>query len=77
MKKFLAILLIAIVACEAVEDLELNDILDWLRNSGILDAVKSKLISAGKQIAINFCSGYLPRNICSSAVNALASMLGL
>ena len=77
MKKFLAFLLIAIVACEAVEDLDLNDILDWLKNSGIYDEVKSKLVDAGKQIAIDFCSNYLSRSTCESAVDVLANMLGL
>ncbi len=77
MKKFLAFLLIAIVACEAVEDSELNGILDWLSNSGILETVKQQLIQFGKQVAIDFCAGYLSRSICEAAINALAGMLGL
>ena len=77
MKKFLAILLIAIVACEAVEEFDLKGVVDWLINSGIYDAVKNYIISAGKSFAISFCSRYLPGSICSAAVNAIASSLGL
>ena len=77
MKKFLAILLIAIVACEAVEEFDLKGVVDWLKNSGIYDAVKNYIISAGKSFAISFCSRYLPGSICSAAVNAIASALGL
>ena len=77
MKKFLAILLIAIVACEAVEEFDLQGVIDWLKNSGIYDAVKNYIISAGKSFAISFCSRYLPGSICSAAVNAIASSLGL
>ena len=77
MKKFLAILLIAIVACEAVEEFDLKGVVDWLINSGIYDAVKNYIISACKSFAISFCSRYLPGSICSAAVNAIASSLGL
>ena len=77
MKKFLAFLLIAMVACQAVEDMDLKDWIDWLKNSGIFDMVKNKLISAGKSLAVQLCSNYLPGYICSAAVDALASMLGL
>ena len=77
MKKFLAILLIAIVACETVEELHLEDVLDWLRNSGILDAVKNYIISYGKKMAVDFCAGYISRSICQTAVDILAGMLGL
>ena len=77
MKKFLAILLFAIVACEAVEEFDLKGVVDWLINSGIYDAVKNYIISAGKSFAISFCSRYLPGSICSAAVNAIASSLGL
>ena len=77
MKKFLAILLIAIVACEAVEEFDLKGVVDWLINSGIYYAVKNYIISAGKSFAISFCSRYLPGSICSAAVNAIASSLGL
>ena len=77
MKKFLAILLIAIVACEAVEDVDLfGGVIDWLKNAGIYDAVKNYIISASKSFAISFCSRYLPGSICSAAVEAIASSLG-
>ena len=77
MKKFLAILLIAIVACETVEEFDLQGWMEDLKNAGIFDLVKSKIISYGKQIAKNFCSNYLPSAICSIAVDALAAMLGV
>ena len=75
MKKFLAILLIAIVACETVEELHLEDVLDWLRNSGILEAVKSQIINYGKKIAVDFCARYISRSICQTAVDILAGMI--
>ncbi len=75
MKKFLAILLIAIVACNAIEDLDLNDVLDYLRNAGIFDMVKNKLIAFGKKVAIDLCANYISRGLCEAAVNVLASMI--
>ena len=75
MKKFLAILLIAIVACETVEELHLEDVLDWLRNSGILEAVKKQIINYGKKIAVDFCAQYISRSICQTAVDILAGMI--
>ena len=76
MKKFLAILLIAIVACETVQEFNLQGILDVLKRSGIYDLVLQKLIIYGKQIAVNFCAQYLSRSTCQSAVDALTGVRG-
>ena len=77
MKKFLAILLIAIVACETAEEFDLEWWMEDLKNAGIFDLVKSKIISFGKSVAINFCAGYLSRSICTIAVNGICAMFGL
>ena len=77
MKKFLAILLIAIVACETAEEFDLEGWMEDLKNAGIFDLVKSKIISFGKSVAINFCAGYLSRSVCTIAVNGICAMFGL
>ena len=77
MKKFLAILLIAIVACEAVEEFDLKGWLDGIINQlkewGVYDA----LISKGKEFAINFCAKYLGQTVCEMAINWLCNQLGI
>ena len=77
MKKFLAILLIAIVACEAVEEFDLkgwlDGIIEQLKQWGVYDA----LISKGKEFAINFCAKYLGQGVCEMAINWLCNQLGL
>ncbi len=99
MKKFLAILLIAIVACETVQDLELEGIwgkikdwakdiwhkltdavknaVNWLKENGYYDLLKSKIIELGKGAAIAFCSTYLGPEFCSSAVEGVSKLAGL
>ena len=87
MKKFLVILLIAIIACEAIEqdlDLEswLSDIWkkltgavkkawNWLKGNGILDKIKTILISAGKTAAIALCSTYFTPAVCTTVIGLL------
>ena len=65
MKKFLAFLLIAVIACTTVEDLELegkwwdkiknafNKAWKWLKDNGVIDA----LIDVGKTILIGWITG--------------------
>ena len=94
MKKFLAIFLIAIVACETVEDLDLEwpkwltdawnwvsnaakNAFNWLKDKGILDAVKNVAINAGKAAAIAWCTPYLSTPVCTLAVNAICSIFGI
>ena len=94
MKKFLAIFLIALVACETVEDLDLEwpkwltdawnwvsnaakNAFNWLKDKGILDAVKNVAISAGKAAAIAWCTPYLSTPVCTLAVNAICSIFGI
>ena len=92
MKKFLSIFLIAIVACEAVQDLllekiicwyppgktkdKINKILDWLKENGYYDIIKKKIIELGKNGAIALCSNYLGQELCEKAVEAVCKYLG-
>ena len=77
MKKFLAVLLIAIVACETVEEFNLKNwidaIVETLKSLGIYDL----LVTYGKQYAINFCSNYFGKSICETAINYLCSLIGM
>ena len=77
MKKFLAFLLIAIVTCEAVEELDLQIRIPSDPTDQIKKRLKELIINSGKKAAVQFCSKYLPQNVCQSAVDAIASMLGL
>ena len=77
MKKFLAFLLIAIVTCEAVEELDLQIRIPTDPTDQIKKKLKELIINSGKKAAVQFCSKYLPQNVCQSAVDAIASMLGL
>ena len=80
MKKFLVFLLIAIVTCEAIEELNLQARIPTDPTNPI-DQIKKRLkeliINSGKKAAVQFCSKYLPQNVCQSAVDAIASVLGL
>ena len=75
MKKFLAVLLIAIVACEAAEEISLKNIIDtivdYLKKFGIYDA----LVSKGKEYAIKFCANYLDEGLCTMGINYLCDLL--
>ena len=87
MKKFLVILLIAVIACEAVEqdfDLEswwskvwkkitgaVKKAWNWLTSSGVLNTIKSVLLSAGKAAAIALCSTYFTPAVCSTVIGLL------
>ena len=99
MKKFLAFLLIAIVACEAVEDVDLEGLwkkikkavksawdklsgavkkaVNWLKDKGIYDLVKDKLVQLGKAAATTFCSAYLSPAICAPAIEGLCTIVGI
>ncbi len=87
MKKFLVILLIAVIACETVQqDIELESWLgdiwdkitgaakqawDWLTSSGVMEQIKSALWSAGKAAAIALCSTYFTPAVCSTVIGLL------
>ena len=101
MKKILAILLIAIVACETIQEIDLEswwtDIrdkvedavkdawdklsdavkkgIDYLKEKGIYDLLKDKVIQAGKAAAIAFCTPYLGPAICASAVEGVSKLI--
>ena len=82
MKKFLAFLLIAIIACTTVEDIDLESLwkkiknafkkgVKWLKDKGIFDTVKNTLIKLGKQAAIALCAKYIGQSTCETVVNQL------
>ena len=87
MKKFLVLLLIAVIACAAIEqDLDLQSWLskvwkklkgavkkawDWLTSNGIMDKIKSILWSTGKSAAIALCSTYFTPSICSTIIGLI------
>ena len=77
MKKFLAILLIAIVACEAAEEFDLQGFFDGfvktLKDLGIYDT----LIQKGKEWAKNLCVQHLDETICELVLTWLCSKLGI
>ena len=99
MKKILALFLIAIVACEAVEDFDLEGLwskikkavksawdklsgavkkaVNWLKDKGIYDLVKDKLIQLGKVAATTFCSAYLSPAVCAPAIEGLCTIVGI
>ena len=99
MKKFLAFFLIAIVACEAVEDYDLEGLwswikdkakkvwnalsgavkkaVNWLKEKGIYDLIKSKLVQLGKAAATTFCSAYLSPAVCAPAIEGLCTIVGI
>ena len=80
MKNFLVILLIAIIACEAVEqEIDFKSIWDtisdaakkawdWLNSSGAIEIIKAALIAAGKAAAIAACSAYFTPVVCSTVI---------
>ena len=77
MKKFLAILLIAIVACSEVSvieeeefDLEsfkgaIQNAIAWLKNHGLWDPILNLLKTAGKAAAYALCTNYVKSNVCN------------
>ena len=82
MKKFLAFLLIAIIACNTVEDMTLQNIIDylkelyekavqWLKDHGVYDEVVTALRTLGKEAAIALCSKWLDRSTCEAVINGL------
>ena len=83
MKKFLAILLIAIVACEAIQDLELeswkNDIWEKIKQvikkkegeKARIDFIKNKIMQIGKDAAIDLCTKYYQREICVEEIEKI------
>ena len=92
MRKFLLIFLIALVACEAVEDTELgnwlsdiwNSITQWAKNAwnwlvqhGVADTIKNILLTVGEYAAKAFCYTHFPAPACDWVISAAASCIGL
>ena len=84
MKKFFAILLLAIIACQVVGetikfknlysgDSELfnyivEDAIKWLKRNKHLDEIKDFLNQGDKASAIEVCTKYFKENICLAVV---------
>ena len=80
MKKFLAVLLIALVVCEAIEETNLSGtnnnlaiLIQKLKDLGVWDLV----VSQGKEIAYQYCKQYLDKTFCEIGINYIAYKLGL
>ena len=78
MKKFLVFLLIAIITCEAVEKLDLQGIKPPVDPTKLIaQKLKEIIVSYGKKVAVDYCSKYFSKDVCQTAVDQLASALGL
>ena len=87
MKKFLAILLIAVIVCQAVEDeIDMNSwwsnlwdkikkavkkAWNWLKEKGILEKIKNALITAGKYAAMALCKKWFDADVCEGVIGQL------
>ena len=49
--------------------------IDYLKEKGIYDLLKDKVIQAGKAAAIAFCTPYLGPAICASAVEGVSKLI--
>lgn len=86
MKKFLAILLIAFIVCQTVEEQDMNGwwkklwdkikkavkkAWNWLKNNGWLDKIKNALITAGKYAAVALCKRWFDEETCNGVIGEL------
>ena len=87
MKKFLALLLIAFIVCETVEEeIDMNSWFskiwkkitgavkkawNWLKEKGILNTIKNLLKTVGKAAATALCSAYFTPAVCATVIGAL------
>ena len=87
MKKFLAFLLIAVIACMTVEEeMEFNSWLsnlwnkiknavkkawNWLKEKGYLSKIKDALVKLGKTAAIALCKKWFDAQVCEGIINGL------
>ena len=72
MKKFLAILLIALVACEVVEQTNLKRWIDPPYTNPIAKEILKIYQTQGKEAAINYCARYFTKSICEQVINYIA-----
>ena len=81
MKKFICILLIAIIACEVVEDdlllkesaASLEELVNKIKNNGLVKKLRDLLKSGGKPAAAAACCVAFPAlcGLCGTAVTML------
>ena len=81
MKKFLAILLIAIVACSNVAVIEeeefdlqgffskIKNAIKWLKDQGLYDTIISSLKTVGKTAAYALCQKFIKSDTCKLILN--------
>ena len=50
---------------------------NWLKDKGIYDLVKDKLVTLGKVAATTFCSAYLSPAVCGPAIEGLCTIVGI
>ena len=81
MKKFICILLIAIIACEVVEDdlllkesaVSLEELVNKIKNNGLVKKLRDLLKSGGKPAAAAACCAAFPLlcGLCGTAVTMI------
>ena len=81
MKKFICILLIAIIACEVVEDdlllkesaVSLEELVKKIKNNGLVKKLRDLLKSGGKPAAAACCCAAFPLlcGLCGTAVTMI------
>ena len=84
MKKFLAILLIAIIVCEEAPDKSqslpeiigdtLKEIYEALENIGAIEKMK-KLLSQGKKIVVGLCCTFVSKKQCIDFCQSIYGMI--
>ena len=82
--KFLAFFLIAVIACAAVEEQDLDSWLgnlwdkiknavkkawNWLKDHGYLEKIKNALVTLGKAAAVNLCKKWFDESTCKSVID--------
>ena len=79
MKKFLAILLIALVACEVVEQTNLKGWIDNLiyQYNPIGEHIKYLLQTQGRKPAIIYCARYYAQKLCEVGIDFLIKQTGI
>ena len=80
MKKFLALLLIAIIACKAAEEIQEEELIksvqklyNLLKQLGVINIIKYILKNSGRSAAKNACCSYAPElcNYCGGVLSKL------
>ena len=46
--------------------------IQWMKNSGLWDSVKSILLTTGKYAATHFCTKYISSDVCKTAIDGIS-----